>query len=252
MLLMYWLANDISRVLWFAVAPAIIAVLLIVVGVEEPEGRHPRQGFRSPIRHDALRQFSGDYWRVVAVGAVFALARFSEAFLVLRAQQAGLAVTWIPLVMVVMSVVYSVSALPAGMLSDRIGRRSLLVAGLMLLILADLILAWAGSPLMVLMGVALWGLHMGFTQGILAAMVADVTPEELKGTAFGLFNLVSGLFMLSASVMAGALWESYGASITLCTGGVLSLVALVMLVWFGRERRAVKAPSSGGERDTHA
>jgi len=248
---MYWLANDISRVLWFAVAPAIIAVLLIVVGVDESEGKHLRQGFCSPIQRDALKQFSGDFGRVVAVGAVFALARCSEAFLVLRAQQAGLAVTWIPLVMVVMSVVYSVSALPAGLLSDRIGRRSLLVAGLMLLILADLILAWAGSPLLVLLGVALWGLHMGFTQGILAAMVADVTPAELKGTAFGLFNLASGFFMLLASVMAGGLWERYGAAFTFCAGGALSLVALAMLVWFGCERHAVKAASSGLERNNH-
>ncbi|ODU23991.1 MAG: MFS transporter, partial [Verrucomicrobia bacterium SCN 57-15] len=187
MLLMFWLANDIKLVLWFAVPPAIITVLLIVVGVEEPEHKSKGPRFQSPIRADALKQFSGDYWRLVAVGAIFTLARFSEAFLVLRAMQAGFSITWVPLVMVVMSLVYAASAFPAGIISDRVNRHSLLAIGLLLLIAADLVFAWAGSPLVILLGVILWGLHMGFTQGILAAMVADVTPPELKGTAFGLF-----------------------------------------------------------------
>lgn len=169
----------------------------------------------------------------MAIGAIFTLARFSEAFLVLRAQQVGFAVTWVPLVMVVMSLVYSLSALPAGILSDRMNRRSLLAVGFLLLIFGDLVLAWAGSPLMVLLGVALWGLHMGFTQGILAAMIADVTPPELKGTAFGLFNLASGLFMLLASVIAGGLWDGYGARITFYAGAALSLAALLTLTLFG-------------------
>ena len=210
--------------------PAVIAVLLIVVGVGEPEGKPSAQRFRSPIRLDTLKGFSRDYWWVVAVGAILTLARFSEAFLVLRAQQAGFAITWVPLVMVVMSLVYALSAYPAGILSDRMNRRSMLVVGLVLLILADLTLAHAASILPVLIGVALWGMHMGLTQGILAAMIADVTPSELKGTAFGLFNLVGGLFMLLASVIAGGLWARYGPAMTFYTGAVFSLAALVMLL----------------------
>lgn len=237
-LLMFWLANDIKQVLWFAVAPAVIAVLLVLVAVEEPEGNRTEHRFRLPLRRDALKEFSADYWRVVAIGAIFTLARFSEAFLVLRAQQVGLAVTWVPLVMVVMSLAYSVSALPAGILSDRMNRRYLLAAGLLLLIFADLILAWAGSPLIVLLGAALWGMHMGFTQGILAAMIADVTPPELKGTAFGLFNLASGLFMLLASVIAGCLWDEYGARIAFYGGSAFSLVALLVLISFPGKRGA--------------
>ena len=189
-----------------------------------------RDRFRSPIRLDALKQFSGDYWRVVAIGAIFTLARFSEAFLVLRAQHAGFAIRWVPLVMIVMSLAYACSAYPAGILSDRVNRRYLLAAGIVLLIVADLVLARAGSPSVVLVGVALWGLHMGCTQGILAAMIAEVTPPELKGTAFGLFNLASGLFTLLASVIAGGLWETYGPAITFRVGAVFSLSALVMLV----------------------
>ena len=196
-----------------------------------------RHRFRSPIRLNALKQFSGDYWRVVAVGAIFTLARFSEAFLVLRAQQVGFAIEWVPLVMIVMSLAYSFSAYPAGILSDRVNRRNLLAAGILLLVLADLILAWAGSPLSVLLGVALWGLHMGCTQGILAAMIAEVTPPELKGTAFGLFNLASGLLMLLASVIAGGLWDRYGPAITFCVGAAFSLTALVMLTSLAKHRQ---------------
>jgi MFS family permease len=229
--MMSWFTNDIRQVLWFAVVPACITVLLILLGVEDPKGGvSTRDGFRPTIRPGALKQFSGDYWRVVAIGAIFTLARFSEAFLVLRAQQVGFAIKWVPLVMIVMSLAYASSAYPAGILSDRVNRRYLLAAGIALLIVADLVLAWAGTPSIVLVGVALWGLHMGCTQGILAAMIAEVTPPELKGTAFGLFNLASGLFMLLASLAAGGLWEAYGPEITFYVGAGFSLSALVMLM----------------------
>ena len=233
-LLMFWLANDIKQVLWFAVIPALITVVLIVVGIEEPKGQSGGLRFRSPIQLEALKQFSGDYWRVVAIGAIFTLARFSEAFLILRAQQVGFAIVWVPSVMVVMSLVYSFSAYPAGILSDRMDRRHLLAVGLLLLILADLVLALAAFPFIVLLGVALWGLHMGFTQGILAAMIADVTPPDLKGSAFGLFNLASGLSMFFASVIAGGLWDRYGAAITFYVGAAFSLSALLMLTSLNR------------------
>lgn len=238
MVIMFWFASDIRLVLWVAVVPACVTVLLILFGVEDPIS--VRDGFRSPIRPDVLSRFSGDFWRIVAIGAVFTLARFSEAFLVLRAQQAGFAVEWVPLVMIVMSLAYALSAYPVGIVSDHVNRRHLLAAGIVLLIAADLILALAGSPSIVLVGVVLWGLHMGCTQGILAAMIAEVTPPELKGTAFGLFNLASGLFMLLASVIAGGLWEAYGSSTTFGIGAVLSLSALVMLVSL--------APSETGAR----
>jgi MFS family permease len=235
MVLMVLLAGNIKQVLWFAVLPAIVAVLLIVVGIEEPKDEPSERRFRSPIRRDVIKQFSGDYWRVVAVGAIFTLARFSEAFLILRAQQVGMAIAWVPLVMVVMSLIYSFSAYPAGILSDRVNRRSLLAIGILMLVLADLVLAWAGSPLVVLLGVALWGLHMGFTQGIFAAMIADVTPPEWKGTAFGLFNLASGVCVLLASLVAGGLWDRFGAAITFYTGAALSLSALMLLALLHRK-----------------
>jgi MFS family permease len=229
-LMMFLLANDIRQVLWFAVLPAVITVLLIVFGIEDPKNESSSNRFHSPIRCDALRQFSGEYWWIVAIGAIFTLARFSEAFLILRARQVGFSVAWVPLVMVVMSVAYSLSAYPAGILSDRMNRRFVLATGLSLLVLADLLLASANSPAIVLLGVALWGLHMGLTQGIFAAMIADVTPPELKGTAFGLFNLASGLFMLLASVIAGGIWDRHGAAITFYAAAAFSVAAVVMLI----------------------
>jgi MFS family permease len=167
---------------------------------------------------------------VVIVGGLFTLARFSEAFLVLKAQQTGLTATWVPMVMVVMSLLYAVSAYPAGWLSDRISRTKVLCVGIVLLILADLLLAQADSIMSMLAGVALWGLHMGFSQGILATLIADTAPEQLRGTAFGLFNLISGVCLLIASVLAGALWETSGSASTFIVGAVLAAAALLLLV----------------------
>ncbi len=221
--------DDIKGVLWVAVIPALLAVALIALGVEEPAAHARARPFRAPIKWHLARQFSDRYWWVVLSGAIFTLARFSEAFLVLRAQQTGLPLTWIPLVMVVMSLTYALSAYPAGILSDHMSKKHLLALALILLMAADLILAQALSWPMLLLGVALWGLHMGFSQGILATLVAETTPAELKGTAFGLFNFVSGLFMLTASVIAGGLWQWYGAEMTFYGGAAFAFIALIML-----------------------
>ncbi|MDH4557304.1 MFS transporter [Pseudomonas sp. BN417] len=228
-LLMSLLAGDIGLVLWFAVLPALVSVGLIVVGVREPDVPHPPQRLRSPIRFRAWRSFPATYWWVVALGALFSLARFSEAFLVLRAQDAGFSTTWVPLVMVVMAGFYMLSAYPAGKWSDSLSRSALLAFSLVLLIIADLCLAQAGSPALLLVGVAFWGLHMGFSQGILAALVAETTPADLKGTAFGLFNLASGAALLLASLLAGWLWQSLGAASTFLAGAAFCVAALVLV-----------------------
>ncbi len=231
-LLLYLYDGNIKTALWFAVAPAAITVILIVAGVKEPKTKPGPPAFRSPLRLASLKDFSSQYWRVIVIGAVFTLSRFSEAFLVLRAQQTGISVTLAPLVMVVMSLFYAVSAYPAGRLSDRMSKHTLLCAGLFLLALADLVLARADSSLVVMLGVALWGMHMGFTQGILATLVADATPQTLKGTAFGLFNFVSGVFMLLASLIAGWLWDNAGAEMTFYAGAGFSALTLILLLLF--------------------
>ena len=234
-LMLAW-ANDFRAVFWVAVIPGLAAVVLLIVGVREPE--HHGDGKRTnPIRRENLKRLGRAYWWVVVVGAFFTLARFSEAFLVLRAQQGGMPVAWVPLVMVAMNVVYSLTAYPFGRLSDRMSHARLLRLGLAVLIAADLVLAASNHWAVVLGGVLLWGLHMGMTQGLLATMIADTAPEDLRGTAYGFFNLVSGLAMLAASVLAGLLWDQLGAAFTFYAGAAfcaLTLIGLAFRVGTGR------------------
>jgi MFS family permease len=227
-LMIAW-ANDFRAVFWFAVIPAALALLILVFGVREPATSGARRA-ASPIAWRTLGELGGAYWWVVAVGAVFTLARFSEAFLVLRAEQLGLALALVPLVLVLMNVVYAASAYPLGRLADRMNHRTLLVAGIAVLIAADLVLALAPGLGAAALGIALWGLHLGMTQGLLATMVAAAAPAHLRGTAFGFFNLASGIAMLAASVLAGLLWDRLGASMTFYAGAVISATALALLV----------------------
>ena len=225
--LMLILANDIRAVFAWAVVPAVIAVLLLILAVKEPGRAREPGAVRVPIRWSEVREMGAPFWTVVGVGGVFTLARFSEAFLILRAQEAGLAIALVPLVLVIMNVVYAAAAAPAGVLSDRIGRKRLLVVGLGVLLIADAVLALNATVPGVLVGVALWGLHMGLTQGVLATLVADAAPTRLRGTAFGIFNLAVGVGLLIASVLAGVLWSRLGAPATFAAGGLFALAALV-------------------------
>lgn len=228
-LMLLW-ANDFRAVFWVAVIPGLMAVALLLLGLREPV--HPQAIKRTnPIRRENLKRMSSAYWWVVGIGAVFTLARFSEAFLVLRAQQSGVPIALVPLVMVAMNLVYALSAYPFGKLSDRMSKKTLLALGLVVLIAADLVLASSDHWSVVLAGVALWGVHMGMTQGLLATMVADLAPADLRGTAFGFFNLVSGLAMLLASVLAGLLWDQFGASFTFYAGAIFCAIALAGLGW---------------------
>ena len=226
-LMVLW-ANDFRAVFWVAVIPAVLSVALLLFGVQEPVAPASKRGV-NPLTRENLRRLSRRYWWVVAIGAVFTLARFSEAFLILRAQQGGLPIALAPLVLVVMNVVYALAAYPFGKLSDRSRHAPLLGAGLLVLLLADGVLAYSDHWTWVGAGVALWGLHMAMTQGLLAAMVANAAPAELRGTAFGLFNLVSGVAMLVASGLAGLLWDQLGASFTFLAGGAFCMLALLTI-----------------------
>ena len=228
-LMLLW-ANDFRAVFWVAVVPGMLAVLLLLFGLQEPPAL-PGTQRSNPITRQNLRSLSPAYWWVVGIGAVFTLARFSEAFLVLRAQQGGIPLALVPLVMVAMNLVYAASAYPFGKLSDRMGHTKLLALGLLVLVAADLVLAYSSHWGVVLAGVALWGVHMGITQGLLATMVADTAPPALRGTAYGFFNLASGLAMLLASVLAGLLWDRLGASATFYAGAGLCGLALLALAW---------------------
>ncbi len=228
--LMWWTADNFTVVFWFAVVPAFLSLALISFAVREPDRPQSRRQVRTPVSLTEMRNLGAAYWWVVAVATVFTLARFSEAFLILRARNVGLPITLLPAVLVLMNVVYAVAAYPAGALSDRMSRVPLLATGILLLITADLALALLPSIGGVALGVVLWGLHMGFTQGLLAALVADTSPAELRGTAYGFFNLLGGLAMLAASVIAGVLWDIAGPPGTFLAGAFLAITALAGLL----------------------
>src|SRR5579872_228030 len=234
--LMAALQDDFRLVFWLALIPGFLSVLVLVFGVREPE--HEATKLQAPLKFADLKTAGAAYWIVVGIGAVLTLARFSEAFLILRAQTAGLALALAPLVLVVMNIVYALSAYPLGALSDRVDRKPLLVIGFAVLIAADVILAVASDIPTVMIGVALWGLHMGMTQGLLAALVADEAPQYLRATAFGVFNFVCGIALLLASLTAGLLWEMAGPYATFMAGATFTAVGLVATAMFLRKRRA--------------
>ncbi|MFZ2869778.1 MFS transporter [Zavarzinia sp.] len=233
--LMLLTANDFTMVFWAAVVPGFIAFALMAFAVREPARPKGLRRVRFPLHRAEIRRLPAAFWIVVAVSAVFTLARFSEAFLVLKAQEVGFPIALVPAIMVVMNIVYALAAYPAGVLSDGPGGRGrVLVVGLGLLIAADLVLGFAGSVVMTAAGVVLWGLHMGLTQGLLSTLVADAAPAELRGTAFGIFNLVSGLALLVASLVAGLLWDEMGSRATFIAGAGFTAIALAGFLAIGR------------------
>lgn len=233
---MLWLATDIRTVMWFAVLPAFVAVALLVIYVREPETARTADATGARLSFADAAHLPWRYWLVVLAGAVFTLARFSDAFLVLRAEDVGLALGFVPLVMVVMNAFYAGAAYPAGAMADSVSQRALLLIGLGLLIVADVVLAMATDAMAVFVGAALWGLHMAFTQGLLAKLVADTVPGRLRGTGFGIFHLINAAALLLASVIAGALWSAIGPSATFLAGaGFAAVAAFGLLALRGRE-----------------
>ena len=236
-LLMALFADDFRRVFWIALVPGVCAVVVLQFAVREPARSLDTHKARAPVRWRELHRLGGAYWSVVAVGVVLTLARFSEAFLILRAQDAGLRLALVPLVLVVMNLVYALTAYPAGKLSDRFNRMSLLGWSMVVLIGADLALAFGPGIWTVMLGVALWGLHMGMSQGLLAALVADTGPTEARGSAFGVFHMAAGVALLAGSGVAGVLWDLAGPAATFMAGAGFTLTALAGILWL-RNRSA--------------
>ena len=247
MLLMAVSNDNFRLVFWLAVIPAFIAIFLIVFGVREPEATSSSQERRRfPIQRAQLAQLSVGYWWLVGIATVLTLARFSEAFLLLAAGHVGVAVALIPAVLVTMNVVYAAAAYPFGRLSDRMSRPTLLILGVGFLIAADLVLATSGTGWQVLAGAALWGLHMGATQGLLSTLLVDRVPADLRGTALGLYSLITGGALLAASVLAGWLWTTINPGATFIAGAILAALALIgIIVWQAAQPphiRGSKAP----------
>jgi predicted MFS family arabinose efflux permease len=236
---MAYFAGDFRAAFWIAVIPAMLAVMLIVFGVDEPDRTDASQADGPRLRIADIRRLPRTYVIVVTIAAVLTLARFSEAFLVLRAQNIGFSNATAPLVMVVMSVVYAATSYPAGAMADRGHGARLLSCGLAALVAADLVLAHAGGRVMVLAGAALWGLHMGLTQGLLSALVAGSAPADMRGTAFGAFNLVCGVALLVASGLAGWLWDAFGPRFTFYAGATFTVIAWIGFMRYGRRAAAL-------------
>ena len=247
--LMIGTAGDFRSVFWVAVLPGLLAVSILVFAVREPEKPPARSG-PAPLRWRAILELRGTYWMVVAVGAMFTLARFSEAFLLLRAGSVGVKAAMIPLMLVIMNLSYSLTAYPVGRLSDRFGRTGLMISGLVTLVFSHLTLFFAETGLLVAAGTALWGLHMGLTQGLLAAMVADTAGEKLRGTAFGIFGMASGIAMLFSCVIAGWLWDLRGAPATFMAGAFFAVMALGGYLSI-QKRLTLATPNALAEHETN-
>lgn len=245
--LMWMTADHFQFVFWIAVIPACLSVAVLLFLVKEPKRPGNTKLAKIPLRRAELIRLGSGYWLVVIIASIFTLARFSEAFLILRAQSLGLELMFIPGVLMLMSLAYSLSAYPVGALSDKMNRTSILIAGVILLFLADVVLAYASGLLTLSLGVTLWGLHMGFTQGLLARMIADTAPAELRGTAFGMFNLTTGVILLISSVLAGALWEAFGPQATFLAGAAFSALTIAGLL-AARKRLYLAETATGGGR----
>ncbi len=232
---MAWFANDLRATLWIGVFPALIAVAILFLGLREPDSIQPTLDKRAWFPLAGARKLGSRFWLIVFLGAVFSLARFSEAFLILRGKSVGLAIGHAPIVLILMNIVYAALSYPAGIAADRMNKRMLLVLGLGVLIIADIVLAKAVSASLVFVGASLWGLHMAMTQGLFSKMIADSCPVNLRGTAFGVFNLVGGLSILMASVLAGALWDHFGASATFLAGASFAALTAFGLLGFNRK-----------------
>lgn len=237
--LMFLTGGHFRLIFWIALIPGVLAIAMLLLGVREPVAVSSKS-FRSPLSRQSLSLLGRRYWLVVLIGTIFTLARFSEAFLLLRAESVGLNISLIPLVLVVMNIAYSLTAYPVGLLSDKIGRQGLMALGLIVLIVSDVLLALAGGLWLVFAGAAFWGLHMGLTQGLISALIADAISPEVRGTAFGVFGLVSGMALLSASVLAGWLWQNFGAPATFWGGTFIAVLTLLLFLglYYGSKNQA--------------
>ena len=233
---MLFFANNIRSALWIGVIPAFISLAIISFIVKEPEKNKYHDKNRAKIKISDIKNIDAAYWKLIAVAGIFMFGRFSDIFLLLKARDIGIQVAFVPFIMVVMNAVYALFAYPAGVLSDRINKKIVLLIGMIFLIIADVILGFANSNSMLIFGVIFWGLHMAFTQGLFLTMVADSAPEALRGTAYGILNFVYGVAMLCSSIVAGALWDKFGPSVMFLVGAVFTTLTFIGLL-LARERK---------------
>jgi MFS family permease len=235
---MIWFVMDIKTVLWVAVVPAFIALALLVFGVREPVKAKNHTGTRNTLTFNQIARLPFHLWLVVLLGAVFTLARFSEAFLILRAKDVGVEIGYVPMVLIAMNIAYTMTAFPAGIAADHLNQYQLFIVGLTSLIAAHLVLAFAGSPFPAYLGAGFWGIHLGFTQGLFSKLVADSVRAELRGAAFGIFNFTTGVALLLSSLIAGFLWSAFGPPFTFLAGALFAFLTILGLLTF-RKRSVI-------------
>ena len=234
--LMWLTLNHFQTVFWLAVIPAFLSVLVLIFFVKEPEPKADLRKIAFPLRWSELKRLDEAYWLVIAIAATFTLGRFSEAFLILKAEQSGLPLALAPIVLVVMNAVYAASAYPIGVISDRYNRVTVLALGFLVLMGADVLLANVQGLSFVFIGIALWGLHLGLTQGLLMTLVADTAEPELRGTAFGIFHLVTGVVLFVASFFAGLLWDRLGNAAPFYFAAAAAFIALLGLMMLRQKK----------------
>lgn len=223
--------GNLYRVFWIAAIPAVAAVLILAAGVHEPERRSVATATPVPAWREMVR-LTPSMWIAIGIVSLLAAARFSEAFLVLRAAESGIPLQWVPLCLVGLHAVYGLASYPAGTWSDRVGRRPVLVAGALVLVVAHVTLAAGATPVHVAIGIGLWGLHMGLTQGVLSSLLTDVTPSHLRGSAFGVASLVSGVVMFAGNTASGLIWDWRGApALFLLAAGVACAATVALALW---------------------
>ena len=222
--------DDFQLVFWIALIPAYLSLVVLFVAVKELPFNYDESQRRRPIRRGDIIALPAVFWWVVAIASLLSLARFSQAFLVLKAHDIGVDAAFVPMVLVVMYLVFSVAAYPFGVLADHLDRRLQLGIGTVILVGADVVLANASTVWLTMLGAALWGLQLGVTQGLLGATIADVAPDRLRGTAFGIYDVAIGVGTFIASAGAGALWMAGGPSIAFSFSACVATAAALMLL----------------------
>ena len=225
--LMAWFASNIRAVFWIAVIPAALSFQLAWLALKEPE-QHLAPIKKSPF-FSGFKQLDAQTKRLLKVGFLFSLARFSEGFLILKGIDIGLSEAMSPITLAIFNLAYVALAYPAGILSDRMSPRAILMAGIAILIAGNLVLAETAGFVGLIIGTTLWGAHMALTQGIFSRMIADSAPEDVRATSFGAFWFVTGIAGLLASLGAGWLWDRQGSSATFLTSAAIAAGALAML-----------------------
>jgi len=228
-------SNNIKSILWISVIPAILSVIIFMVGIQDIKRKYSEDEIKVVFKLKSIFKLGYKYWQVVWIGGILNLARFSEAFLILKAYQIGLPITYVPFVIVIMNCFYATASYPAGILSDNVDRKTILTIGIIFLFIADLILAFANNIWALAVGVGLWGMHMAFSKGILDAMLADITPSRLLGSAYGIFYFICGIAVLLASMISGGLWQIYGSFYSFLFGAFLALLACISLIFKNHE-----------------